>query len=171
MVHLQVVEKHYTFWLVLVKPSNAFHNGKDLLVAPATWDGVVQIVQTCYPDAYSDLVQHLTELREKDFEYFESEAGFEFLEARKNEDDSNPNGPQFYSYEHFCSLPHPRKLWQIRLFLYCEMRLLKFFRGDGYTYSESGQCGSQEFLSPNARLSDFSSDKFVVIPLKVKIPN
>lgn len=168
------MEKKYTFWLVLFK-STAVQNKdtnerSDFFVVPATWDGIVEVIRTCYSKAYEDVMQHLDELKLKTVEEFEKIAGFEFLAAKKNEDGQDPNAPPFYSYQYFCSLPRPRTSWQVRLFLYCEMRLLKLFNGDGYTRTEGGVLGSLEYLCPNVSLSNFDPNKSAIIPMVVKIP-
>ena len=143
---------------------------KDFFVVPATWDGIVQVVRTSYPDAYDDVMQHLDELKLQTIEEFEKMTGFEFLAAKKNEEGQDPNAPPFYSYDYFSSLPRPRSAWQVRLFLYCEMRLLKLFKGDGYTQTEAGSHGSLEYLCSNISLSNFDPTKSAVIPMVVNIP-
>ena len=170
VVYLQLVVEKKNYWLLLFN-LKACQGIQNFLVTPATWDGVIRIVEVCYPECYQDLMQHLTELKEKAFEHFESEANFKFLDARKNEKGTIPNAPPFYSYEYFCSLSKPRRAWQVRLFLYCEMRLLRLFRGDGYTYSEQDERGCLEYLCPNVPLSAFDPKESIVIPLKVTIPD
>ena len=117
-----------------------------------------------------DLMEHLQELKTRDLEHFEAQAGFEFLEARRNEDGSIPNGRPFYSYSHYCGLPRPREAWQVRLFLYCEMRLLRLFQGGGFTLTEKGDHGSLEYFCTNVPLSRFDPKESAVIPMKVTIP-
>ena len=65
------------------------------------------------------------------------------LKSIKNENGSLPNGAPFYSYS---SLPTPCRAWQVRLFLYCEMRLLRLFRGDRYAEMKDGRAGCLEYL-------------------------
>lgn len=164
------MEKKATYWLILFKPT-ACKSGDEFIITPATWEGVVQIVKTCYPEAYADLDQYLSELKSKDFEQFEAEAGFKFLEAKKNEDGSIPNGQPYYSYQYYCSLPKPRAAWQVRLFLYCELRLLKLFKGSGVTLSEDGRHGSLEYFCSNIPLSALDPKESVAIPMMVTIPD
>ena len=167
---MQLVVEKSSYWLLLFTPK-ACQQLPNFLVTPATWEGVIRIVEVCYPEAYADLMHNLTELKEKKFEHFESEAKFQFLDARKNEKGCIPNAPPFYSYECFCTLSKPRRAWQVRLFLYCEMRLLKLFRGDGYTYSEQEERGCLEYLCPNVLLSAFDPKESTLIPLEVIIPD
>ena len=171
---MQLVEKKYTFWLLLFKLSACLTpNSQEPLLVPATWDGITGIVRSVYPKVHSDLTQHLDTLKETPFERFEEEAGFEFLQSIKNERESSPDVAPFYSYDKYCSLLVPRKAWQVRLFLYCEMRLLKLFRGDGCTVSASakGSTGCLEYLCPNIRIADLDSRHSELIPMSVFIPS
>ena len=164
-----MVEKKATFWLVLFKPTAAHHD--NFFVTPATWEGVKQVVRTCYPKVYTHLLAHEQELKSKRLDYFETLAGFDFLEAKRNEEGLIPHGCPFFSYNYFCTLPSgPREAWEVRLFLYCEMRLLKFFEGDGYTHDENGKRGSLEYFCLNVPLSTFDPKESTVIPMKVTMP-
>ena len=130
---------------------------------------MVQHVQTTFPEAYPDLLSHIQTLKESTLEDFEKEAGFEFLESKKSKDGKNgPNSPPYYSYEYFCSLPKPRTAWQVRAFLYCELRLLKLFTGDGCTRNES-KAGRRilEYLGPNLRLGDLNPAKCTILKMNV----
>ena len=158
-----------SFWLVLFKPSACHHANKDFVTVPASWNGVDQIVRTLYPAAHSSMAEHWDSLRNNTFDHFEKEAGFEFIEARRNIDGAVPNGPPFYSYDYFCRLPQPRTAWQVRAFLYCELRLLKLFRGDGLTGS-GGEGGLREFLVPNISLASLNPLHSAVIPMTVVMP-
>lgn len=165
---MQVVEQQSTFWLILFT-SDAPKDSSNLQIAPATWDGVIQHVKATFPEAYGDLMSHIQALKERQFEEFEEEAGFQFLEGKKNRHGSGL--PPYYSYEYFCSLPKPRTAWQVRAFLYCELRLLKLFTGDGYTCNE-GRNGQRvlEYLGTNVRISDLDTTKCVVLQMNVEFP-
>lgn len=164
----QVVEKQSSFWLILFT-SDASRDSTDLPVSPATWEGVIQHIKTTFPLAYEDVMDNIHTLRERSFEDFEKEAGFQFLECKKNRDGKGgPGSPPYFSYEYFCSLPKPRTAWQVRAFLYCEVRLLKLFTGDGYTCNES-KAGRRilEYLGPNVRLSDLDPSKSAVMRMNI----
>lgn len=141
-----------------------------MVIVPATWDGVDHMIQSLYPEAHPCFTAHREVLRTRPVEHFEKEAGFEFLEARRNIDGSLPNGPPFYSYEYFCSLPSPRTAWQVRAFLYCELRLLSLFRGDGWTQSGEGGRGLREYLCSNMPLDHLNPQLSAVIPMTVVMP-
>lgn len=175
-VCFQVVEKKYKHWLVLftsaaLEKNNHATNSDVSQVVMATWEGILQILRTYYTEVYEDCLQHLDELRSKTVKEFELEAGFEFLEAKKNVNNNNPKGPPFHSYDHYTTLPKPRKAWQVRLFLYCELRLLTLFKGDGYTWTETGRRGTREYICPNHPLSAFDTTQIAVIPMTVVIPS
>lgn len=168
---LQMVEQQSTFWLILFT-RDASPGPEPLSIAPATWDGVIQHTRTTFPEALDDLMMHIKALKEMRFEEFEKEAGFEFLEAKKNRQSQNsPDSPPYFGYKYFCSLPKPRTAWQVRAFLFCELRLLKLFTGDGYTCNE-GNSGQRvlEYLGPNVVLGDLDETKCVVLRMDVQYP-
>ena len=164
-----MIEKGYSYWLILFRPSTQQKG----LIVPATWDGVTQIVSSLYPNAHKDLIEHLPTLKDTPFEVFEKQAGFQFLECRRNEHGTSPDKPPYYSYDFYCSLPSPRSALQVRLFLYCELRLLEMFRGDGYASSaEPGSVHCLEYLCPNLQLSELDEGSLAVLPMtNVTIPD
>lgn len=159
---LQLVEKKCQYWLLLFRPTEEQKN----LFVRATWDGVAHIVHSMYPNVYPDLIHHLPILKNTPFAEFEKEAGFSFLECRRNICGDFPDKPPYYSYDFYCTLPKPRTALQVRLFLYCEIRLLEMFRGDGYSSSakpDSVHC--LEYLCPNLQLSEFGKEHLAVLPM------
>lgn len=113
---------------------------------------------------------HIQTLKEKDLEYFERQAGFKFLDSKKKKGMKKTDPPHF-GYEHFTSLPKPRTSWQVRAFLYCELRLLKLYSGDGYTTNESGK-GTRllEYLCPNVHIHHLAATaKCVTLPIIPRI--
>lgn len=159
---VQLVEKKCQYWLLLFQPTEELRN----LFVLATWDGVAHIVHSMYPNVYPDLMQHLSILKNTPFEDFEKEAGFAFLECRRNISGTFPDKPPYYNYDFYCTLPKPRTPLQVRLFLYCEIRLLEMFRGDGYaSTTEPDSVPSLEYLCPNLRLSQFDEEHLAVLPM------
>ncbi len=157
------MEKKSQYWLILFTKVNGD-------IVPATWDGVLHTIRTHYSKACEDVLMYREELHSKSVSDFEKEAGFKFLDAKKNISGSDPLLPPFHNYTYFLSLPSPRKVWQVRLFLYCELRLLSLFKGDGYTYKENGSRGTKEYLCPNFTLSSLDEHQVAVIPMTVTIP-
>lgn len=162
-LHYTMVDQKSTFWLILI-------SSEQLSIAPATWDGVVEHTRVTFPDAFNDLMNNLEALKQRSFEEFEKEAGFRFLDAKKNRHGTGgTEAPPYFSYKYFCSLPKPRSAWQVRVFLFCELRLLKLFTGDGYTCNE-GASGQRilEYLGPNVTLADLDPAKCAVLKMDVK---
>jgi len=163
---------------VLFKLSEEVKDKFDVL--PATWDGVMKLVEKCYPLAADDCRRHLEVMKSKSCEEFEKEAGFKFLDAKIGTSDGK-NTPPYYSYENYCSLPDRdnKKAWQTRLFLYCELRLFELFTGNGHTLPISGKDGGSassgplEYISPNVSLSHLRSLGIptATVPLTLNIPN
>ena len=174
-LYYDIIVQKCSSWLFLFKPPACRRD--DFLVAPATWDGVEAVLRALYPDALPDFVLHRAQLVETSYESFEQEAGFKFLESRKMLDAAIAGGvhvgggPPYCSYEHFRSLPRPRKAWQVRLFLYCELRLLELFSGDGHTYMDDGTPGCKEYLCTNVDIADFDPMQSALIPLDVHVPD
>ena len=173
---IQVVVLKHTSWLVLYTPSvfpltNEPDNDGAFPTTPATWDGVIQVVKRLYPAALDDVTSNLSQLQTRDLDSFQTEAGFAFYDAKKNDKGQFPDAPPYFSYAYFCSLSKPRTVWQVRAFLYCEMRLLKLFKGDGYTWMEGVGRGRREYIAPNIPLSKLDPKQSVIIPMTVKVPN
>ena len=165
----QMVEQKSSFWLILFTRDAS--PGPELLsISHATWDGVIQHIRDTFPEALDDVIRNMIELQQRKFEEFEEEAGFQFLDAKKNRHGEGiPGSPPYFSYEYFCTLPKPRTAWQVRAFLFCELRLLKLFTGDGYTCNEGG--GGQrllEYLGPNVQLEELDPVKSVVLRMNVQ---
>lgn len=119
-----------------------------------------------YPQAYDDLLLHLEELKATKIEVFEKMAQFRFIDVLPFRD-----SPNYFSYQRFCNLPRPRLAWQVRLFLYCEFRVLELFAGDGYTKLEDGKIGEKEYLCRNYNLSELDRSQYITIPLSVDVPD
>lgn len=165
-----MVEQQSVFWLILFTRDAC---SEHLSIAPATWDGVIQYTRDTFPDAFDDLMSNIHTLKQRRFEEFEEEAGFQFLDAKKNRHGKGSSGsPPYFSYEYFCTLPKPRAAWQVRAFLFCELRLLKLFTGDGYTCNE-GVSGRRvlEYLGPNVQLGELDPAKCAVLRMNVQYPD
>ena len=136
---------------------------------PATWEGVLDLVKLCYPLAASDMEQHLDELRNTPFEDFEKAAGFRFIDTHHSADS---NGPPAYKYAKYCALPAPRKTWQTRLFLYCELHLLELYTGDGRTHSDGQSVRHEEYLCRDVSLEALKEHSIPceAVALSVAIP-
>ena len=176
---MQFVVQKSQCHMVLFKLPDGMRDKFDVL--PATWDGVMKLVDKCYPLAADDCWKHLEVMKTKSCEEFEKEAGFKFLDAKISNSNSGKDAPPHYSYEYYCSLLDKanRKAWQTRLFLYCELRLFELFTGNGRTLSVSGKdsgynsSGPLEYISPNVSLSYLKSLGITTatIKLTLNVPN
>ena len=158
------------FWLVLFTVSPASSIDRRVYVVPATWDGVFQHVGRYYPNAKEDVLTHMETLQHRSFEDFERDAGFHFFDSKKNK--SKPDAyPPYFGYEYFVQLPKPRTAWQVRAFLFCELRLLKLYSGDGYTVVEkTKERGVLEYLCPNVSIKRLvDATKCAILPLNVTV--
>ncbi|KAJ8041947.1 hypothetical protein HOLleu_12889 [Holothuria leucospilota] len=165
-IHLKACVQKAAYWLVLLK--NSCNPGSGYISAPilpATWDGLKTFITHFYPFAKESVLQHWATITSVSIETFEKEAGFKFIHALKE-----IHGPMYMSYSKFCKLGKPVKAWQVRLFLYCELRILELFHGDGFTYSQDGMRGEEEFIAPNYTFRDLRDEDIILIPLEVNIP-
>ena len=156
-------------------PSGAMQVGKNIsnsllpVCVPATWDGIVDICHSFYPRVLPDLIRHLDEFRTHPVNYYESLAGVRFLTVK--------NSPsRFMDDTRFLALKTPRSAWETRLFLYCELRLLELFVGDGYTSSgqdvnREGFVRLREFVCENVLLGPLLEARVgAVLKLRVDLP-
>jgi|SaaInlStandDraft_6_1057023.scaffolds.fasta_scaffold12007_3 hypothetical protein len=57
------------------------------------------------------------------------------------------------------------ELWEVRKYLHKNLNLNKNFTGNGKTYTDKGELGVPEFISPNIKISDLNES--IIIDLKV----
>ena len=111
------------------------------------------------------------QLKERPYKEFEEDAKFRFIESLKCFKSGDKNGPPYFDYQYTCSLPRPLSCWQLRAFLYCELRLLELFDGCGRTRIESNnQLGPCEYMCPTVPFSSFNSDSMEMVSLRVVVP-
>lgn len=136
-------------------------------ILPASWEGVKEFLQICYPDVINDFEKFYPELTSKKYEEFETDAGFAFFSALKSKDSKEP-----YSYQKYLS--SSRSLWEFRCFLYCELRLLELFAGDGFTTIQDaeGIQSLQEYLAKNIEIEKIKEFADVIqVHLDVQVPD
>ncbi|XP_065187688.1 uncharacterized protein LOC135818260 [Sycon ciliatum] len=141
---------------------------------PATWSGIVELCRQFYPGAVPDVMRHLSEFRARSVADYEKAHGVNFLSIKRS-----PS--QLMDYSRFMALAAPRSAWQTRLFLYCELRLLELFTGQGFTKNESDAVtvGNEdhwpclrECVCENAELAtQLSSGTASLIKLQVVLPD
>ncbi len=128
-------------------------------------------IKHLYPILYPQFAKHFAELKERPYREFEHEAGFRFIDSLKRYKSGGTTGPPYYDYEYTCALPRPLKAWQVRAFLYCELRLLELFDGNGRTKTEAGNKeGPLEYLCPSVPFSSFDVEGLDMVSLNVVVP-
>lgn len=141
------------------------------LCVSATWDGIVELCRHFYPLSVNDIICNLQAMRTHSVREYEELKGVHFLDIK--------NSPEtFMSYERFVQLPAPRSAFQTRLFLYCELRLLELFTGDGETVvgdvedvPEDMPTRFNEYVCENVSLhSQLVAGTGALVKLDVEIP-
>eukprot|EP01125_Pyxidicula_operculata_P021900 TRINITY_DN8741_c0_g1_i1.p1 TRINITY_DN8741_c0_g1~~TRINITY_DN8741_c0_g1_i1.p1 ORF type:complete len:262 (+),score=36.26 TRINITY_DN8741_c0_g1_i1:3-788(+) len=136
----------------------------NICVTSADWNGVEEYLRNIYPEAYEDYLHHKHDIRNKTVAQFESEANIKYKFYNCIEKGSTT----YMTYEKYKQIQKPRLAWQLRLFMYCELRLLELYNGDGLTKTIHGTQGTLEYLCSNATLKDIKD--CVVLDLPVVIP-
>ena len=136
------------------------------MVSPATWRGIERFLGLCYPAVLPDYIRLDCSLRKSDLKELEAQAGFHFHEALKG------NRP-FINEAEYLRFPAPRTVWQLRAFLYCELRLLELYIGDGKVAAGDSSITKRhdEFICLNATLEELRfSSEVLELDLPVSIP-
>lgn len=119
-------------------------------VMPATWDNVLKLVERSYPtEVGAAMRRHLEKLKTTNFADIDR-IGPEPLSVVYK---SGKSSQHYVTSERIAR--GNASLWDVRAFLYNELRLSELFRGDGFTYSPDGQRGVAEFIGKNSRLSNY----------------
>lgn len=138
-----------------------FNNPGELV--PATWDSIAELVQKYHPSVASKVLSKLTQLKLIPFNEIEemaiSESGLPFLAVEEKGKDH----PLFIN-ERSLKERHG-KLWEVRAFLYYQIRLTELFSGDGYTLTQDGARGVREFAGGNLTVA--SLPRKAIIPLHI----
>ncbi|XP_022082332.1 uncharacterized protein LOC110974774 [Acanthaster planci] len=161
-IHLKACIQKAKYWIVLL--SGALNTWQRPIV-PATWEGMEELIHTCYPAALEAVLSHWQTIKDNPVASFEEEVDYKFIAAV-----SDPSGPLYMGYDRFVSLPKPQTAWQTRLFLYCELRMFELFSGDGLTSREDGTKGEKEYVCMNYELEKIDRKLWLAIPLDVEVP-
>jgi len=122
------------------------------LAVPATWVGVRNLVAALYPDltatpldahicAFATNAPHLA------VEELEKAAGFTFKSALTTHKERKMTAAQYAARAAAEGAALP--LWVSRFFLYCDLRLLELFAGEGVTVNAEGKASVPEYLVTN----------------------
>lgn len=174
-IKMKLVARKERFWLLLVsiqisQAGNSASNHELLHVFPATWEGITSIIQLHYPKALHDYINYLTEIQTKPTSYFQDISGICFLKCLELRDEHNAKSP-YMNYNRYLECPEPRTSWQLRLFLYCELRLLDKFVGNGRTLMADNSYGPLEYIASNVQLNTFQPSNVFLAPIHVYLPS
>ena len=131
----------------------------------ATWDNVVEVVSSVYPDVASKLRRFLPSFKSQSFSQIEQNAGFRFLDVEK----AGKNDYRFMTYDRFRL--SQGNLWEARAFLYFTIHLRELFSGDGYTYDSQGNKGMMEYIVPNKPITELGDHRIVDIAVAIPQTN
>jgi hypothetical protein len=132
-----------------------------------TWDSVFNLCAEVYPDITNSIRQHSSEIVKlaktggnDPLVPFEKAAGYLF----KDVDDANH--PKFMDIDRYRK--SSQGMLELRALLYHTLHLRELFRGDGFTYDESGRKGVKEYLMRNQPIATIPGH--VLTPLNVVLP-
>jgi hypothetical protein len=128
-------------WKVAIMPQE--------LCERADWDGCLKLLGKFYPEAVAKIARFRKALITTPFAEIERQisppSSFRAIK------DAGESHEQFINLAKLTNLAEP-KLWQVRAFLFNVMGLNELYKGDGYTYNESGEPYSMEFMVENKRI-------------------
>lgn len=116
---------------------------------PGTWENIVPLMKQVYPNlAHRVTAALIAECMSTPFAEFERTAGFSFSEVRR----AGIGDPRYMTSERF--LDSAPTALNLRRFLYHSLHLRELYRGDGYTWQDTGIRGVREFFMKNMRIED-----------------
>jgi hypothetical protein len=126
---------------------------------PATWDGVLSLVDYYYSNTISSKIRrHVDALKQMSFDEIETRARLSYLAGASYSDVAqlviygNTSDPRFMSEERFSECEGT--LEESRGFLYNQIGLKRLFDGSGFTKDSNGQLMVREYLLPNVHIRD-----------------
>jgi len=138
---------------------------------PATWEGVMQVVEQAFPQIASKITVHLPAFLSRSFEDIETEAKQGFLNGESFYSIYIKNGmgesdARYITAESLAEQKHDTcTIGEARSFLYNVIGLNDLFDGNGYTKQENGERGVKEYLTMNRLVTEFEA--FAWVPLKM----
>ncbi|KAL9647725.1 hypothetical protein ABK040_015213 [Willaertia magna] len=158
------LESGFKYELMLID-KNKFEQASKTTIEPADWSGVFTLLEELFPELYPFILPHRQALENTSFETFQKEANFDFVEVK------------IFGWDHPNYLDGKKillkkeelmkkglTLFEVRSFFYFEMGMRELFKGDGFTWTESGERGFREYLTGNIA-REFIKDDIHVISL------
>eukprot|EP01124_Arcella_intermedia_P009520 TRINITY_DN1620_c0_g1_i3.p1 TRINITY_DN1620_c0_g1~~TRINITY_DN1620_c0_g1_i3.p1 ORF type:complete len:354 (+),score=111.15 TRINITY_DN1620_c0_g1_i3:34-1062(+) len=110
----------------------------------ATWSNLFLLIDEYYPDVSQKVRKWEQTLIETPWEKVKALAGFDHLAVSMKGREVDDH---YISYQRLKE--REGTFIEVRSFIYFEIGAKELFRGDGYAYSEAGQQGAKEYLTPN----------------------
>lgn len=121
----------------------------------ATWDHVVELVASAYPDVAAKIKAALPRLKRTSFSEIERQAPSRFAAVDRV-------GGEHADYIDDKRLQRSDgALWRVRAFLYYRVRLTELYAGDGVTRTADGKKGLEEYIAPNKPIRDLGGARLV----------
>jgi hypothetical protein len=120
-----------------------------------TWDNMLDMVAAEYPQIAQMVNAQREALKTTPYAQIEQMALEPFFVSSQMGEAS----PLFMTKERL--LQTDGSLTAVRAFLYHTVHLYELYSGDGWTYSEDGKRGAQEFMVPNLRLSEMGMHRLL----------
>lgn len=144
-------------------------------VKVATWNHVQDLVQHYFPDAYEKVRYSLDEIKKLPFHVIDSYVpldstdtklaqGTSFSSRFDRIDRTGPSHPLYMNYSKIREIEHPT-LWQVRGFLYNDLRLGNLFTGLGTVMDENHNHGFQEYLGKNVTFEEIPEGRLIPLEL------
>lgn len=121
----------------------------------ATWDNVIDVVSSVYPDLEEKLRKQLEALKAVSFEKIQKMEDQTFKKIDRLKEFSE----HYMSYDRFKR--SKGYLHNVRAFLYSTIHLRELFAGDGYTYDEEGNRGLMEYITKNCSLDELGAHELI----------
>jgi hypothetical protein len=139
---------------------------------PATWDGVLSLVDAHYPNSISSKIRrHVDALKKMSFDEIEARARLSYLAGASYFDVhqlaavGNSTDPRFMSEERFSECEGT--LEESRGFLYHRLGLSNLFDGSGFTKDSNGVLFVREYLQPNVLVRDIAEFRYLDLPIDI----
>jgi hypothetical protein len=121
----------------------------------ATWDHVVELVASTYPDIAAKVTAALPRLKRTTFSAIEKQAPTRFAvvdRAGRDHDDY---------VDEVRLQTSDGALWQVRAFLYYRIRVTELYAGDGVTRTAARQKGLKEYVALNRPIRDLDGARLL----------
>jgi len=135
---------------------------QDEFTCVADWDGVARVVSLMYPEVESKVIPYIPFFKEKTFEEVQALSPINFSEINS----LGYTHPNFMTTDRM--IESEMSMSNARAWLYHTLGCLDLYKGDGYSYSHSGERKGIEYFARNRLRTDING--LEVIDLKIVLP-